>query len=77
LQWENPGWHSRLSEASEAACAFTVAGQWRSFTALPEHSVAGKSLSGTTAENEASRRKECDSRLGKLFDDVKNARQTL
>ena len=25
-----------------AACAITVAGQWRSFTALPEHSVAGK-----------------------------------
>ena len=28
--------------AAEAACAITVAGQWRSFTALPEHSVAGK-----------------------------------
>ena len=27
---------------ADLACAFTVAGQWRSFTALPEHSVAGK-----------------------------------
>jgi hypothetical protein len=32
----------------ELACAFTVAGQWRSFTALPEHSVAGKGGRGTT-----------------------------
>jgi hypothetical protein len=29
-------------QTSGAACAFTVAGQWRIFTALPEHSVAGK-----------------------------------
>jgi hypothetical protein len=41
LQWENPGGHSRLSIGAGAACALTVAGQWRSFTALPEHSVAG------------------------------------
>jgi hypothetical protein len=26
----------------EQTCAFTVAGQWRIFTALPEHFVAGK-----------------------------------
>jgi hypothetical protein len=30
------------SQCGWAACAFTVAGQWRSLTALPEHSVAGK-----------------------------------
>jgi hypothetical protein len=29
-------------DSAGAACAFTVAGQWRTFTALPEHFVAGK-----------------------------------
>ena len=39
LQWESRGGHSHPE-----ACAFTVAGQWRNFTALPDHSDAGKSL---------------------------------
>jgi hypothetical protein len=33
--------HSRFP-ADRKTCAFTVAGQWRSFTALPEHSVRAK-----------------------------------
>lgn len=43
LQWENSGRHSQGLDASafRSSCALTVAGQWRSFTALPEHSVAG------------------------------------
>src|SRR6185437_5926678 len=35
-----PGQHSRRSMV-RTACAFTVAGQWRNLTALPEHSVTG------------------------------------
>jgi hypothetical protein len=43
-QWEIPGLHSHKC----AVCAITVAGQWRIFTALPEHSVAGQGLMSAT-----------------------------
>jgi hypothetical protein len=49
LQWDIPGWHSRHPVLWNP-CAFTVAGQWRSFTALPEHSVAGNRYRGTTRQ---------------------------
>src|ERR1039457_4308693 len=39
-----------------AACAFTVAGQWRNFTALPEHSVAGKGCGWHGGQLQAGRR---------------------
>jgi hypothetical protein len=39
-------------QSSGAACAFTVAGQWRTFTALPEHSVAGKSYQVRNRQNQ-------------------------
>lgn len=47
-QWEQLGWHSRSDET--AACANTVAGQWRSLTALPEHSESGQRVEGIRLE---------------------------
>jgi hypothetical protein len=47
-QWQRAWRHSHSLQAERAR--ITVAGQWRVFTALPEHSVAKQGDSGATGE---------------------------